>query len=86
MVVFVHGCFWHRHPDCRWAKLPKSRVRFWKDKFDRNVARDKKVAEELAALGWTVWVVWECETKDKDSLTRGIRTLFDLGPTGDDAK
>ena len=83
MVVFVHGCFWHRHPGCRWATFPKSRVRFWKEKFEKNVARDKKVAEELSTLGWAVAVIWECETRDMDSLARIIWTLFEPDPTGE---
>ena len=51
MVVFVHGCFWHRHPGCRWATFPKSRILFWKEKFEKNVARDRKATEELHCLG-----------------------------------
>ncbi|MFC7380090.1 very short patch repair endonuclease [Brevundimonas sp. GCM10030266] len=64
-VVFVHGCFWHRHPGCKVATTPKSNTSFWNEKFERNVARDKKVLGELRALGWRVFVAWECELSGK---------------------
>ena len=67
-VVFVHGCFWHRHPDCQYAYTPKSRVEFWNRKFARNVERHEEVEEQLTQLGWRVIVIWECETKDPESL------------------
>lgn len=60
-VIFVHGCFWHRHSRCRFAYTPKSRVEFWKAKFDSNVERDRRNARELRALGWRVMTVWECQ-------------------------
>ena len=60
-VVFVHGCFWHRHKDCRTFSMPKSRASFWKKKFDNNVARDRKNQCELRKLGWNVIVLWECQ-------------------------
>jgi len=60
-VVLVHGCFWHRHHDCKIATNPKSNSDFWRKKFDRNVARDAHCREQLEARGWRVIVVWECE-------------------------
>lgn len=60
-VVFVHGCFWHRHPECNIATTPKSNTQFWIDKFEKNVARDKRASTALAAMGWRIYVVWECE-------------------------
>jgi DNA mismatch endonuclease (patch repair protein) len=75
-VIFVHGCFWHRHPNCRFAYIPKSRVEFWTKKFARNVERHAEVETELTASGWRVVVVWECETKSAESLyevlTKGL--------------
>lgn len=68
-VIFVHGCFWHKH-DCKHFKWPKTRPEFWREKIEGNVARDKKHAEELITLGWNVKVVWECEVKDKSYETR----------------
>jgi DNA mismatch endonuclease (patch repair protein) len=62
-VVFVHGCFWHRHHGCKYATLPQNNAEFWKDKFSKNVDRDRKVSESLYKLGWNIIVVWECELK-----------------------
>jgi DNA mismatch endonuclease, patch repair protein len=69
IALFVHGCFWHRHPGCRAARLPKSRVDFWEPKLSGNVERDARQRVELEALGWTVMVVWECETHHPNMLT-----------------
>jgi DNA mismatch endonuclease (patch repair protein) len=63
-VVFVHGCYWHRHPGCPKATTPKTRTDFWVAKFEANVARDRRVEDELRQMGWNVFVVWECETAD----------------------
>ncbi len=67
-VIFVHGCFWHRHPGCRFAYTPKSRVEFWSKKFARNVERHKEVEAELSEQDWRVVLVWECETKNEETL------------------
>jgi DNA mismatch endonuclease (patch repair protein) len=66
IAVFVHGCFWHRHENCKVANMPKSNTVFWRKKFDRNVARDQKARAQLEELGWRVEVVWECELGPKD--------------------
>lgn len=68
-VIFVHGCFWHKH-DCKYFKWPNTRPEFWREKINGNVARDKKHTEELKKLEWNVKVVWECEVKDKSYETR----------------
>lgn len=60
-VIFVNGCFWHRHPGCKEATTPQTRTDYWNEKFERNVVNDKKHKEELQALGWNVIVIWECE-------------------------
>lgn len=60
-VVFVHGCFWHRHAHCRRATVPRSNAAFWLGKLERNVARDAEAVAALEASGWKVIVVWECE-------------------------
>jgi len=62
-VVFVHGCFWHRHPGCKAASTPKTRAEFWARKFDANVERDRRAIDALSEKGWAVHVVWECETR-----------------------
>lgn len=60
-VVFVHGCFWHRHDGCKIATTPKSNTPFWVEKFEKNKARDSRVAAALRDIGWRVFVVWECD-------------------------
>ena len=59
-VIFVHGCFWHRHEGCKIATTPKSNTEFWIEKFSRNVIRDAATLDHLEALGWRVIVAWEC--------------------------
>jgi DNA mismatch endonuclease, patch repair protein len=61
-VIFVHGCFWHRHPGCRRATTPKNNFEYWERKFDRNKERDEKAKSALGERGWNVLTVWECET------------------------
>lgn len=76
-VIFVHGCFWHRHEGCRLARLPKSRLDFWRPKLDANAARDKEVERRLSELGWKVLTIWECEVKDEVALTLRVRAFLD---------
>lgn len=71
-VVFVHGCFWHRHPGCKVATLPKSHRRFWTEKFARNVANDRKHRRRLRRLGWQVVTVWACTLKRPDQVLARI--------------
>jgi DNA mismatch endonuclease (patch repair protein) len=68
IVVFIHGCFWHRHPGCAAARLPKTRQEFWEAKLNGNVLRDARQQAELVRMGWTVLIIWECETKDPERL------------------
>ncbi|RMD95836.1 MAG: DNA mismatch endonuclease Vsr [Bacteroidetes bacterium] len=63
-VVFVHGCFWHRHEGCRYATMPKSNKGFWREKFAANRKRDQTVRNKLFAMGWRVMVVWECQIEE----------------------
>jgi DNA mismatch endonuclease, patch repair protein len=67
-VIFVHGCFWHRHIGCQEASMPATRQYYWIPKFERTVERDKRNQEELKTLGWNVIVLWECELKDLNRL------------------
>jgi DNA mismatch endonuclease, patch repair protein len=71
-VVFIHGCFWHRHNACRLAYTPKTRTQFWLDKLNGNVARDRAISKKLRSQGWQVVVVWECELRNMDRLTRRL--------------
>ena len=70
-VIFIHGCFWHGHEDCKYAYIPKTNTKFWIDKITSNAERDKVNAEKLTALGWNVLAVWECEIRHthKQNLT-----------------
>jgi DNA mismatch endonuclease (patch repair protein) len=74
-AVFVHGCFWHRHAGCPRTRTPKTRVSFWKKKFQENVARDKSIRARLARTGWSVLVIWEC-TIDKPTLLQARLSTF----------
>lgn len=67
-VVFVHGCYWHHHPGCPKATIPKTRRRFWQEKFRANKRRDEKAISDLSTLGWRPLVIWECETKDHQAV------------------
>lgn len=69
VAVFVHGCFWHRHKECRYAKLPATRPEFWRAKLEGNAERDTRAIEALQATGWRVLVVWECAIRDKSTLS-----------------
>lgn len=76
-VIFVHGCFWHRHDGCARATTPKTRTSFWEDKFRKNVGRDRKNLLDLAELGWDAIVVWECETRDIERLATRLTQFVD---------
>jgi DNA mismatch endonuclease (patch repair protein) len=75
-VIFVHGCFWHRHKGCKKATSPKSRVSFWKEKFARNVARDAAVRRKLNRDGWRVLTVWQCELADEPRLLARLKRFL----------
>ena len=76
-VIFVNGCFWHRHPGCRYAYTPKSRQEFWSSKFEATVKRDKEKEERLKTEGWNVIVVWECELKkNADKMADKISSMI----------
>ncbi|MCC5881910.1 MAG: DNA mismatch endonuclease Vsr [Halomonas sp.] len=76
-VIFVHGCFWHRHEGCAMARLPKSRLDFWLPKLEANRERDRRNEESLREMGWDVLVIWECEIRDKNTLLKRIRAFLD---------
>ena len=80
VAVFVHGCFWHRHPGCRFAYEPKSRQDFWERKFDNNRERDKRTLASLKVLGWRPIVVWECELAEPARLARRLKRAISGGP------
>lgn len=78
-AIFVHGCFWHRHPDpaCKLARLPKTRLDFWLPKLEGNRRRDIANVERLEALGWQVLLVWECELRDREQLKNMLRRFIE---------
>ena len=75
-VIFVHGCFWHRHENCKYASNPKTRKEFWESKFKANVKRDLEIQEKIKNIGWQSSVIWECELKDTYGLKDKIIDIF----------
>jgi DNA mismatch endonuclease (patch repair protein) len=75
-VVFVHGCFWHRHPNCRRATVPASNAEFWSEKFSANERRDRRAKNDLRRNGWRVIVVWECEILTLGRLSNRLDKLL----------
>lgn len=78
-IIFVHGCFWHRHsdPECKLARMPKSRLDFWKLKLERNRLRDRENISRLRSMGWKILVIWECQIKDGKLLEKNIKTFLE---------
>ena len=77
-VIFVHGCFWHRHQNCKYASNPKTRREFWEKKFKENIERDKKTQKKLKNLGLKTKIVWECEIKKQDKLIKKLEDFLNL--------
>lgn len=75
-VIFVHGCFWHRPPGCKFAYTPKSNTQFWLDKLEGNTRRDTQALTALETLGWDVLIVWECEVSDLPVLTLRLKSFL----------
>ena len=78
-VIFVHGCFWHQHKDCRAGRVPESNTGYWAPKLRRNVERDAVAQAALEARGWEVLKVWDCETRDESALSRRLSEFLDAG-------
>lgn len=74
-VIFVNGCFWHKHEGCKYFVWPKNNAEFWKDKIQRNVERDKRNQDDLSQMGWRVLIIWECELKG-DSRDKTLEDLY----------
>ena len=77
-VIFVNGCFWHKHEGCKYFVWPKSNSEFWKEKIESNIVRDKKQYEELKNAGWHVIIVWECELKKKQRMDTLERLVTEI--------
>lgn len=76
-VIFVHGCFWHGHENCKNARIPKNNIKFWKNKIERNKQRFAKVSQQLQEQGWKVVVVWKCEISKnfEDTMKKLVETI-----------
>lgn len=81
-AIFIHGCFWHRHPSarCRLARLPKSRLDFWFPKLEENHRRDKRNLSKLKALGWAAMTIWECQIGKNEVISKKIRKFLEGTP------
>lgn len=78
-VVFVHGCYWHRHVNCRLGRLPKSRLDFWLPKLEANRRRDARSRRALNVLGWRTMVIWECQLRNEKTLVKRMRRFLSKG-------
>jgi len=80
VVIFINGCFWHGHENCKYFKIPKTRSDWWQNKIERNIKRDAKVRDELRQIGWRTMVIWECQLKPKvrDNTLKELAYLLDL--------
>lgn len=76
-IIFVHGCFWHRHGSCKNTRWPKSKLDFWKPKLEANNRRDRANEKALRAMGWKVMVLWECQLQDMAWVSKRIREFLD---------
>jgi DNA mismatch endonuclease, patch repair protein len=75
--MFVHGCFWHRHPGCKRTTTPKTRTNFWNEKFRKNVERDALAVRQTKDAGWDSLIVWECETFDRERLRKKLKNFLE---------
>ena len=75
-VIFVHGCFWHRHENCKYASTPKTRKEFWESKFKANLKRDEEIQQKIKKIDWRSIIIWECETKNIEILKDKIIDVF----------
>ncbi|MBS0606342.1 MAG: DNA mismatch endonuclease Vsr [Verrucomicrobia bacterium] len=75
-TIFIHGCFWHRHMNCKNNYTPKSRTDFWMNKFNANIKRDKQISENISNIGWNQLIIWECETNNEEQLTKKIKDFL----------
>jgi|TARA_B110000116_G_C16737642_1_gene536881 DNA mismatch endonuclease (patch repair protein) len=76
IAIFVHGCFWHQHKNCKITNKPRSNTLFWKEKFAKNLERDKRNQKDLREMGWNTIVIWECEILDTNRKTRNLSPIL----------
>lgn len=75
-AIFVNGCFWHGHEGCKYFRLPKSNIEFWKEKIERNIERDRESMQALLDLGWKIIRVWECELRNKANRENTLNKIY----------
>jgi DNA mismatch endonuclease (patch repair protein) len=75
-IIFIHGCFWHGHVNCKKASIPSTNVDFWQNKIQNNISRDKKVKNQLKKSDWKIITVWECELKSKQKFERAMKKIL----------
>ena len=75
-VIFVHGCFWHRHEGCKLAYTPKSNIEIWSNKFKDNIRRDAEDIQKLKTMGWRAGIIWQCQIEDVAELEERIKNLL----------
>ena len=76
IAIFIHGCFWHQHNNCKITNKPRSNTTFWKEKFAKNLERDKRNQKDLREMGWCPKVIWECEILDTNRKTRNLSPIL----------
>ena len=76
IAIFIHGCFWHQHKNCTITNKPRSNTTFWKEKFAKNLERDKRNQKDLREMGWRTIVIWECEILDTNRKTRNLSHIL----------
>lgn len=74
-IIFVNGCFWHQHKNCKRANMPKTNKEYWIKKLNRNIKKQNTDIKDLRKLGWSISVIWECQTKDETALTKKIKRI-----------
>lgn len=77
-AIFIHGCFWHGHQGCSRGKLPKTRTSYWQEKILKNRQRDVRAIDSLQQLGWSIYVVWECELKNSIELEKHLTSFLEI--------
>lgn len=75
-TIFINGCFWHQHKGCKKQAMPKANIKYWKNKLKRNIEKQKEDIKKLKLDGWKVYIIWECQTKDKENLTKKIQKIL----------
>jgi len=75
-AIFVHGCFWHHHDNCRAAALPQTNYEFWKNKMETNIKRDRKNQKDLKKLGWKILVIWQCQIKNRALFEKTMKRII----------